>query len=136
MRFSRPVQSLALLGFRVGRNPCEKGGCLRKIFLPPFPLYTIQGMEPGLPPDIVIAGAGIIGLTLALELEHSGASVTLLDTASAAGGASIAAAGMLAAEDPHNPRQLSELSLYSVSLYDRLLDRLTTLSGLPVPYQT
>jgi len=93
-------------------------------------------MEPGLTPDIVIAGAGIIGLTLALELEHRGASVTLLDTASAAGGASIAAAGMLAAEDPHNPRQLSELSLYSISLYDRLLDRLTTLSGLPVPYQT
>lgn len=93
-------------------------------------------MKPVLNPDVVVAGAGIIGLSLALELEHRGASVTVLDTAAAAGGASIAAAGMLAAEDPHNPAELHELSLFSISLYDRFLDRLTELSGLPVPYQT
>lgn len=93
-------------------------------------------MRPVFTPDIVVAGAGIIGLTLALELQHRGASVVLLDTAAAASGASTAAAGMLAAEDPHNPTELSQLSRFSISLYDRFLDRLTAVSGLPVPYQT
>ena len=93
-------------------------------------------MKPVLTPDIVVAGAGIIGLSLALEFRQRGASVALLDTAAAGGGASAAAAGMLSAEDPHNPPELSEFSLYSLSLYDDFLHRLTTLSGLPVPYQT
>jgi glycine oxidase len=89
-----------------------------------------------LTPDFAIAGAGIIGLTLALELHSRGASVAVLDTATALGGASRAAAGMLAAEDPHNPAELRELSAFSISLYDRFLDRLSALSGLDVPYQT
>lgn len=93
-------------------------------------------MEPVPTPDIVVAGAGIIGLTLALEFHHRGASVAILDAAAATRGASTAAAGMLAAEDPHNPAELRELSLFSVSLYDRFLDHLTSLSGLLVPYQT
>lgn len=93
-------------------------------------------MKPVFTPDIVIAGAGIIGLTLALELQLRGASVAVLDTAAATRGASTAAAGMLAAEDPHNPPQLRELSLFSISLYDHFLDRLAKLSGLSVPYQT
>jgi glycine oxidase len=93
-------------------------------------------MKPVPTPDIVVAGAGIIGLALALELQRRGASVTIIDTAAAGGGASTAAAGMLAAEDPHNPSELRELSLLSISLYDRFLDRLTALSGLPIPYQT
>jgi len=93
-------------------------------------------MKPVLTPDIVIAGAGIIGLTLALELRRRGASVVVLDTAAATAGASTSAAGMLAAEDPHNPPALRQLSLLSLSLYDDFLSRLTASSGLPVPYQT
>ena len=93
-------------------------------------------MKPVLTPDIVVAGAGIIGLTLALELRRRGAAVAVLDTAAATAGASTAAAGMLAAEDPHNPAELRDLSLFSLSLYDGFLDRLAALSGLPVPYQT
>lgn len=93
-------------------------------------------MEPVLTLDIVVAGAGVIGLSLALELHRRGASVAVFDAAAAASGASTAAAGMLAAEDPHNPAELRQLSLFSISLYDRFLDRLTALSGLPVPYQT
>ena len=53
--------------------------------------------------DILIAGGGIIGLSLALELHARGAQVTVLERDTAMSHASTAAAGMLAAEDPHNP---------------------------------
>ena len=51
-------------------------------------------------------------------------------------GASTAAAGMLAARDPHNPPEVLSLSRYSLSLYPQFLERIANLSGTPVPYQT
>ena len=48
-------------------------------------------------PDVVIAGGGIIGLALALELDRRGAQVTVLERGRAMQQASCAAAGMLAA---------------------------------------
>jgi glycine oxidase len=87
-------------------------------------------------PDICIAGAGIIGLTLALELHHRGIRVTVLDQATPLAEASTAAAGMLAAADPHNPPQLRPLADLSLSLYPNFLDRLHTLSGISIPFQT
>lgn len=86
--------------------------------------------------DVVIAGAGLIGLSLALELHTRGASVAVLDTARPMRQTSIAAAGMLAANDPHNPPALQALATYSLSLYPAFLHRVTSLSGLPVPIQT
>lgn len=93
-------------------------------------------MSPTLTPDFAVAGAGIIGLSLALELHSRGASVAVLDNAAALRGASSAAAGMLAVDDPHNPAELYELSAFSMSLYDTFLERLSLLSGLQVPFQT
>jgi glycine oxidase len=87
-------------------------------------------------PDICIAGAGIIGLSLALELHHRGIHVTVLDRSSPLSEASTAAAGMLAAGDPHNPPQLRSLANLSLSLYPAFLDRLHVLSGIRVPFQT
>ncbi|HEY6373919.1 MAG TPA: FAD-dependent oxidoreductase [Edaphobacter sp.] len=87
-------------------------------------------------PDICIAGAGIIGISLALELHHRGARVTVLDRSAPFSEASTAAAGMLAARDPHNPPQLSPLSHLSLSLYPAFLDRLQSLSGHQVPFHT
>ncbi len=87
-------------------------------------------------PDICIAGAGIIGLSLALELHHRGCRVTVLDQAAPLAEASIAAAGMLAAGDLHNPPQLHPLANLSLSLYPAFLDRLHILSGIHVPFQT
>jgi glycine oxidase len=87
-------------------------------------------------PDICIAGAGIIGLSLALELTHRGMAVTVLDRSSPLSEASAAAAGMLAAGDPHNPPQLRSLAELSLSLYPVFLDRLHILSGIRVPFQT
>ncbi len=86
--------------------------------------------------DYVIAGAGIIGLSLALELERRGASVVILERERALGQASTAAAGMLAADDPGNPSALHPLARLSISLYPAYLDRIAELSGTPVPFQT
>jgi glycine oxidase len=87
-------------------------------------------------PDICIAGAGIIGLSLALELHHLGLRVTVLDRSGPLAEASTAAAGMLAAHDPHNPPLLLPLANLSLSLYPAFLDRLHDLSGIRVPFQT
>ena len=87
-------------------------------------------------PEICIAGAGVIGLSLALELYHHGMAVTVLDRSVPLNEASTAAAGMLAANDPHNPPQLQPLADLSLLLYPAFLDRLRTLSGIEVPFQT
>jgi len=86
--------------------------------------------------DVVIAGAGVIGLSMALELRHRGASVAVVDAGSAGAGASRAAAGMLAAQDPANPPALLPLSALSLRLYPEFLERIRELSGLAVPIQT
>ena len=86
--------------------------------------------------DVVIAGAGIIGLSLALTLHERGARIAVFDRSHAMRGASVAAAGMLAADDPHNPPALHPLSAYSLSLYPRFLDQLHDLAGTAVPFQT
>jgi glycine oxidase len=87
-------------------------------------------------PDICIAGAGIIGLSLALELHHRGLRVTILDRNAPLAEASTAAAGMLAATDPDNPPHLRPLADLSLSLYPAFLERLRELGGLRVPFQT
>lgn len=87
-------------------------------------------------PDVLIAGAGLVGLTLALELAARGARVTVFDPGPAHRQASFAAAGMLAVHDPHNPAALLPLSELSAGLYPAFLHRLATLSGRFVPFQT
>ncbi len=86
--------------------------------------------------DICIAGGGIIGLSLALELHRRGLSVTILDRGQPLSEASTAAAGMLAAGDPENPAPLRQLSDLSLSLYPAFLDRLHELSGIRIPFHT
>ena len=87
-------------------------------------------------PDYVIAGAGIIGLSLALELDRHGAKVVVLEAGHALRQASTAAAGMLAVDDPANPPALHRLAQLSASLYPAFLDRIAELSGSPIPFQT
>jgi glycine oxidase len=87
-------------------------------------------------PDVIIAGAGIIGLSTALELAAKGLQVTVLERQSAMSEASWAAAGMLAAHDPENPPQLRALSELSISLYPEFLATVERLSGIQVPLRT
>ena len=87
-------------------------------------------------PDYVIAGAGVIGLSLALELECRGAAVVLLEAGKAARQTTFAAAGMLAVEDRANPAALYELARFSAALYPDFLVRIAALSGSQVQFQT
>lgn len=86
--------------------------------------------------DVVVCGAGLIGLSLALELHDRGASVTVIERGRALDHASIAAAGMLAVDDPHNPSALHPLSQLSISLYPAFLEHIASLSGADVPFHT
>lgn len=86
--------------------------------------------------DVAIAGAGIIGLSTALELSAAGCHVTVFDQSEAMGEASRAAAGMLAGADPENPAELRELARLSLGCYAEFLDRVETLSGKKVPIRT
>ena len=86
--------------------------------------------------DVAIAGAGIIGLSLALELRQRGHSVVVLEQGHAMRGASWAAGGMLAAMDPENPLALQTLSLHSIALYPEYLANIQQLSGERVPLRT
>lgn len=86
--------------------------------------------------DIAIAGGGIIGLALGLELLGRGYRVTVFERNEAMGGASSAAGGMLAVHDPQNPRELMTLCMKSAELYPAFLERVESLSGLAVPVRT
>ncbi len=92
--------------------------------------------DPTRTPDVVVLGAGLIGLAIALELKDRGAQVTVIDRDQSLAGASTAAAGMLAADDPSNPPELRELSRLSAEYYPAFLGRLEALSGIAVPFQT
>ena len=86
--------------------------------------------------DIVVVGGGLIGLTIALELHDRGAIVTVIERGHSLAEASTAAAGMLAADDPHNAPELWPLSQLSVQHYPNFLHRIEELSGITVPFQT
>jgi len=85
---------------------------------------------------IAIAGAGVVGLSCALELRRRGLTVTVLEAGAAMREASWTAGGMLAVDDPENPPALLSLSRYSRSLYESFLREVARLSGLPIPLRT
>ena len=87
-------------------------------------------------PDAILAGGGIIGLALALELRRRGLSVTVVERGQAMSSASWAAGGMLAVDDPQNPPALMPLCRLSRALYPEFLERVESLSGLRVPLRT
>jgi glycine oxidase len=84
---------------------------------------------------VIIAGAGIIGVSLALELRERGASVLILDRSQPGAEASSAAAGMLAASDPETPVGLRDLAQQSASLYPEFVNTIEEASGLNVDFR-
>jgi glycine oxidase len=85
--------------------------------------------------DVIIAGAGIIGVSLALELRQRGASVLVLDRAEPGSEASSAAAGMLAAADPETPAALHQLAVESARLFAAFVQRVESAAGIQVDFR-
>ena len=73
--------------------------------------------------DVIIAGAGIIGVSLALELRQRGATVLVLDRGEPGGEASSAAAGMLAPADPETPEALRPLAMESARMFPAFVQK-------------
>jgi len=86
--------------------------------------------------DVAIAGGGIIGLSLGLELRRRGLSVLVMERQQAMSSASWAAGGMLAVDDPQNPPALMPLARRSRELYPEYLELVESLSGRKVPLRT
>lgn len=79
--------------------------------------------------DVVIAGAGIIGLSVAIELRRAGATVIVLDRGEPGREASTAAAGMLVTGDPDLGTPMRELTQASAALYPSFVQDLELRSG-------
>lgn len=85
--------------------------------------------------DVIIAGAGIIGVSLALELRERGASVLVLDRANPGGEASSAAAGMLAPADPETPVPLRPLAFESGRMFPEFVRKVETGASMQVDFR-
>ena len=86
---------------------------------------------------LVVAGAGIIGLSIGWRMAKAGWQVTVFDRTQAGRGASWAAAGMLAACAETEPGQEAgyELGRRSQELWPGLVDDLETETGISVGYR-
>jgi len=87
-------------------------------------------------PDVIVIGAGVIGLSIAFELSRRGARVHVVDARAPGEGATQASAGMLTphTETGHLPA-LRALAAHSLDLYDAFLQRLREDSGIDVEYR-
>lgn len=84
--------------------------------------------------NVTIAGAGIVGCTVAYELARRGASVTVFDPRGAGQGATQASAGMLApAIEGHSPALLRLLEC-GLARYDEFIARLRQDTLVEVEY--
>ncbi|OIN66934.1 FAD-dependent oxidoreductase [Exiguobacterium sp. KRL4] len=84
-------------------------------------------------PDVLIIGAGIIGLTLGYELLQRGQRVHVLDQSAVGQGATRAAAGMLATDEELS-EPLHALAAVSRALYPKLVRQLFDETGLTSGY--
>ncbi|MGY1843293.1 glycine oxidase ThiO [Modestobacter sp. SYSU DS0875] len=87
--------------------------------------------------DVVVAGGGLIGLSVAWRAAQRGLSVTVVDDAPGAG-ASAAAAGMLApvTEASYGEEALLRLCVASLQRYPAFVAELQQATGLPVELRT
>ncbi|HZR32339.1 MAG TPA: glycine oxidase ThiO [Terriglobales bacterium] len=79
--------------------------------------------------DVIVIGAGVIGVSLAWMLRKEGAAVLILERNQPGREASHAAAGMLAYCDPHIPKAVQPLIRASARLYPEFVHELQDESG-------
>jgi len=86
--------------------------------------------------DAIIAGAGIIGGSIAWRLAQSGLRVAMLDAGTMGGEASWAAAGMLApGGEIGGPSPWNDFALESLRLYPDFVSELQNESGCSIDFQ-
>ena len=86
--------------------------------------------------DVLIAGGGIVGVSLARELRKHGASVLIVERGEPGREASHAAAGMLAWCDPMLPVALQKLAQVSARMYPEFLQEIEDESRMHVDLRT
>ncbi len=79
--------------------------------------------------DVIVIGAGVIGLSIARELQKRGLSVVVLECTEPGREASHAAAGMLVAGGQENPPQLQPLAIASAQIYSEFVQEVEDESG-------
>jgi glycine oxidase len=86
--------------------------------------------------DAVVAGGGLIGASIALELAEAGMKVGLYDAREPGREASWASAGMISPA-PENPGMIPfvPMSLASVALYPEFIRKVEELTGMDVGYR-
>jgi len=85
--------------------------------------------------NVVVIGAGIVGVSIADALAQRGARVTVLDMRSPGRGATQASAGMLAPYiEAHDHPALLELGARSLALFDGLIEGLRADTGREIEY--
>ena len=82
--------------------------------------------------DVIIIGAGIIGLSLGIELRKKGLSVLIVERGEPGREASYAAAGMLADAGDEFPAPLKPLARESARMYPEFVHEIEDESGLKV----
>jgi glycine oxidase len=82
--------------------------------------------------DVIVAGGGIIGLSLAFELRKRNLSVLLLERGEPGREASHAAAGMLSPRGGDLPAPLQDLADASAALYPEFVQEVEDSSGIKV----
>jgi glycine oxidase len=88
--------------------------------------------------DVVIVGAGVIGLAVGWRLTERGVNVTLIERDESGRGATRAAAGMIAPIAEANPSEpaLLELGLRSAAAYPQFIDELRRASEVDPLYRS
>jgi glycine oxidase len=89
-----------------------------------------------LAPSIAVAGAGIIGLSVAWRLAQRGFRITVFDQSTVGSEASWAGAGMLApGGEIEEPSELADMALESRRLYPAFLRELAQAAGSSIDFQ-
>lgn len=86
------------------------------------------------PPDCVIIGGGVMGLTVARRLAKEGLRITLLERGRCGGEASWAGAGILSVCNPHRNDAVAFLTARSLAMYPAFCESLLSESGIDTEF--